>query len=163
MPRFHLVAILSLGLTSVAHAQNVQIQQPVVQQFSVDTTVVVPDRGSAFLGGVSNSATSVPTYGPLPYGTAFGNAVSTSYAETSVYIHDFELMDRLVLLEGQRRFAQYFSSPSENVLSSDPRVQYILKSGSGSSRIAKKRVVKKRLDSKNLDRQKALLILKNRR
>ncbi len=163
MLRFNLVVILTLAVVSVTHAQNVQVQQPVVQQFSIDTTVVVPDRGSAFLGGVSKAATSVPTYGPMPYGTAFGSAVSSSYAETSVYIHDFELIDRLVLLEGQRRFAEHRSSPDSTALSTDPRVQYILKNRSVSSRIAKKRVTRNRLESKSFDRQKALFILKNRR
>ena len=163
MLRFHLITILTFGFFSAAHAQNVQVQQPLVQQFSVDTTVVVPDRGTAFLGGVSNAATSVPTYGPLPYGTAFGSEVSSSHAETSVFIHDFELMDRLILQEGQRRFSQYFSSPGNNTISSDPRVRYVLKNRKGNSQTSQERVAKKRLNSKNLNRQKALLILKHRR
>ena len=54
--RLGLAAVLFFGATSSVFAQRVTVQQPVIQVFSVDTVVSVPDRGTAFLGGVSTAS-----------------------------------------------------------------------------------------------------------
>jgi hypothetical protein len=85
-----------------AHAQVVQL--PTFRFFGLSTTVSVPDRGSASLGGVSRSATSrsehgLPILSRVPVaGRTFGNRAiagrtETSGASVSAYIHDFETME----------------------------------------------------------------------
>jgi hypothetical protein len=96
------IALAALFFTSSAHAQVVQL--PTFRFFGLSTTVSVPDRGSAYLGGVSRSAMSrsergVPILSRVPVaGRAFGNRAIASHTETSgasvsAYIHDFEAME----------------------------------------------------------------------
>jgi hypothetical protein len=87
--------------TQTAAAQQI-IQQPVVQQFSTDTVVSVPDRGGAYLGGLGSAGAARREYGPLPWGTAGGRFTSDSSLDVSVYIHDFEAMDAALLAEPTR-------------------------------------------------------------
>jgi hypothetical protein len=86
--------VLSCGRS--VFAQQV-IQQPVVQQFSIDTVVSVPDRGSAYLGGIGSAGAGRRQYGPLPWGTAAGQSTFSSALDVSVYLHDFEAMDAALL------------------------------------------------------------------
>lgn len=90
------IAILSSVIT--LHAQDRAVQQPVVRQFGVGSSVSVPDRGRALLGGVSRGATSTKRFGgPFRSGTNTGREFSNSSVSVSVYIHDFEAMDAALL------------------------------------------------------------------
>ncbi|QDT43419.1 hypothetical protein Pan241w_35190 [Gimesia alba] len=80
-----------------AHAQALRIQQPIVQQFSAGTTLTVPDRGSALIGGFSSGAIRSRQTGPFRRGSNYGHAFQSSSSSVSVYIHDFEAMDRMLL------------------------------------------------------------------
>jgi hypothetical protein len=103
-------ACLLFGVRT-ASAQQI-IQQPVVEQFSADTVVSVPDRGSLYLGGVGSASASRREYGPIPWGTASGRFTSSSDLDVSVYIHDFESMDAALLSEPTRdRDRPTFRSP----------------------------------------------------
>lgn len=84
-------------LAEVAFAQQIAVQQPVIRNFSVGTTVSVPDRGSTFLGGVSAARSGRITTGPFPSGSAFGLERESSFSSVQVYIHDFESMDAELL------------------------------------------------------------------
>lgn len=113
MQRIHLswlgttsIAVVSLLFTGSIQAQVIQL--PTFRFFGLSTTVSVPDRGSAYLGGVSRSAMSrsengVPIVGHVPFaGRAFGNRAiagrtETSGASVSAYIHDFEAMEEELL------------------------------------------------------------------
>ena len=98
----HRLAVLLIGLAWAAPARaQVVVQQPVVDLFSVDTVVSVPDRGSATLGGVRQNASGRSTAGPFRSGTAWGQASAASSASTHVWIHDFEAMDATLLAEGR--------------------------------------------------------------
>ena len=83
-------------LSPAARGQGI-VQQPVVQQFSVDTVVSVPDRGSAFLGGVATGRSGRSVYGPLPLSRSLGFEYGYSRVEVGVFIHDFEAMDAALL------------------------------------------------------------------
>ena len=87
--------ILFVGLQS-AQAQ-IAVQQPVVGVFGVRTTVVVPDRGAALLGGVQSAASSRSQFGPLRTGYSLGLSRQSSTASVHVYIHDFQAMDEELL------------------------------------------------------------------
>jgi len=110
MRRCGWLVAMSVGLTGwfggapLACAQQITLQQPVVEQFGVMTTVSVPDRGRASLGGIKRGASSRIRQGPLPWGTSTGWEYSGSDLSVSVWIHDFEELDRQALewAEGRR-------------------------------------------------------------
>lgn len=104
-----------------ANAQNV-VQQPTFGVFSVGTTVSVPDRGGALLGGVNRAAVGsvergVPGLSNLPYaGRLFKNrAIGSRYAPSTMSVHaqilDFEAMDEALLAEAARRRQVRLASP----------------------------------------------------
>jgi len=87
-----------------AFAQVVQL--PVIHQFSVGTTVVVPDRGTVVLGGVDRYRADSVRLGPLlPLlgQRAWGYEVSRSQAAVTATIIDHEEWDRAVLAEAERQ------------------------------------------------------------
>lgn len=79
-----------------ARAQNITVQQPVIGTFGVNTTVSVPDRGGAYLGGVSQRAAARNSFGPLWSGTSWGEAASAQGASVRVWIHDTPTLDNAV-------------------------------------------------------------------
>ncbi len=92
------LTLLILSSAITLHAQDRVVQQPVIRQMRVGTSVSVPDRGRAFLGGVSQGATSTKRFGgPFRSGTNTGREFSNSSQSVSVYIHDFEAMDAALL------------------------------------------------------------------
>jgi hypothetical protein len=93
-----LIAILLL-VDRTSFAQQV-IQQPVVATTAVNTTVSVPDRGSALLGGVSSAQSGRAQYGPLRSGTNTGISRQATSISTHVYIHDLQAMDEAILNSG---------------------------------------------------------------
>jgi hypothetical protein len=98
MQRYLLATVLgTLTLTARDTFAQQTLQQPVVEQFSTDTVVSVPDRGRMFLGGVGSAGATRREYGPLPWGTASGRFTSSSSLDVGVYIHDFEAMDAALL------------------------------------------------------------------
>lgn len=96
--------MLCIGLCDTsAWSQNLTIQQPVVERFSVDTTVSVPDRGGIYLGGVNRSGSSRKSFGFSRPGTSTGTFSQGSSTSVHVYIHDFEEMDRAALEAADRQ------------------------------------------------------------
>lgn len=94
------LAFVSIGETALSQQT---VQQPVVEQFSADTVVSVPDRGRLFLGGVGSAGATRKEYGPIPWGTASGRYTSSSSLDVGVFIHDFEAMDEFLLSQPARR------------------------------------------------------------
>ena len=96
-----------VGLSAdLAIAQVVQL--PTFQQFSVNTTVSVPDRGAALLGGVNTSRSgsttrSIPMLGRVPVANrlfqnrSFGRDSSSSQAHVRVTIIDHQELDEALL------------------------------------------------------------------
>lgn len=76
---------------------QVVIQQPVVGQTAVGTTVSVPDRGSAVLGGTISGQMGRTQGGPLRSGTSTGAAYQSSSITAHVTIHDMQAMDEALL------------------------------------------------------------------
>jgi hypothetical protein len=87
----------------IASAQNVTVQQPVFRNFSVGTTVSIPDRGGAFIGGVKRAGSSRKSFGPFRSGSSIGLFRDYSAASTHVTIHDLGEMDRRILQQANRR------------------------------------------------------------
>lgn len=107
--------LATLAGFSTVQAQVVRIQQPIVQQFSMGTTVTVPDRGTALLGGISSGRISSRQYGPFRHGSIYGQEFQSSTSSVSVHIHDFEAMDRYLLNSAPRSLRQNaVSDPTEH-------------------------------------------------
>jgi hypothetical protein len=90
-----LLMCIAAGSTSLA--QQTTVQQPVIESFSVGTTVSVPDRGRAFLGGAGSAASSRSAYGPLRSNSNYGSAFQSSNVAVNAWIHDFDELDRQAL------------------------------------------------------------------
>jgi len=102
-----LVAIsVTLSIAGIAQSQVVQL--PTFRRFTVNTTVSVPDRGTAQLGGVTtarsgSTTNSVPILGRLPglnrvfRNRGFGSESSVSRSFVKATIIDLEEMDQAVL------------------------------------------------------------------
>jgi len=93
---------------SEALAQATTVQLPTFSFFSVATTVSVPDRGSALLGGVNRASEGrsdfgVPCLSGLPFlgrgfhSAAVGRQVGAGTMRISAQVHDFEAMERSLL------------------------------------------------------------------
>jgi hypothetical protein len=93
--------IVLLAATPAAWGQVVQL--PSMHNFSVSTSVLVPDRGSAYLGGVGRAHHSRTTSGWSPLGRNTSRAGSV--AGTGVMVHatiiDHAELDALVLEEAR--------------------------------------------------------------
>lgn len=94
-----LTLVLTILVAQTVQAQNIAVQQPVLQDFSVDTTVTVPDRGTALLGSVRSGAAGRTSYGfgPFRNGNSRGYNLSGSSVTSSVSIHDLRAMDEALL------------------------------------------------------------------
>ncbi len=100
MARHHsatLFAILTAGLAMPAAAQQVVVQQPVFQQFAVPTTVLVPDRGGALLGGTGGVGQARSVTGPFPMSRGTASSSGSSSVQVRAYVHDFRAMDQALL------------------------------------------------------------------
>ncbi len=114
--RFVIAVALVAGLWAArtAPAQSITVQQPVVEHFSVGTTVSVPDRGSALLGSISRAGDFSRTFGPLRLGGRSRSLFRDHSGVTAhVWIHDLAEMDRLLLNQSTAGGR----SPAEPVLS----------------------------------------------
>lgn len=107
-----LACILSVGSAQAQVAQVVQL--PTFRSFSVSTTVSVPDRGAAYLGGVSRGAwgsnsrgvpglSQVPGLNRLFTNRSIGSSLSSSHAYATAWIIDHAEMDRMLLDEAAAR------------------------------------------------------------
>lgn len=82
--------------------QPVQVQQPVFGVQGAATTVVVPDRGRALIGGVNRGAASRARYGFAPPNRTLGTELGGSSQSVSVTVHDFAEMDARALAQPTR-------------------------------------------------------------
>lgn len=102
------LVIVCGGTASVAIGQVVQL--PSIETFSYSGTVLVPDSGSAYLGGIRRSASSYSRRGGS---RAFGSALGNSQASVSATIIDHDEIDRQLLGATPQRFAHSRPVPWE--------------------------------------------------
>lgn len=125
-----LLVFFGLGIGVASAQQSTTVQLPTYSFFTTNSTVSVPDRGSAYLGGVSRAASGRNEFGSglLPFrNRSFGTERSASNASVSVYIHDFEAMDEYLLsrptsgrsleplVAGQQPATGRFAAPARDV------------------------------------------------
>jgi len=86
-------AIILIGLLlETAGAQTVQL--PTTHTFSLDTTVMVPDQGGSYSGGIGRFSESSSSRGPLSASSNYGRSARQSNSQTKVSIIDLEELDR---------------------------------------------------------------------
>jgi hypothetical protein len=90
-------AFVLAAWSAATSAQQVVVQQPVFQQFAAPTTVLVPDRGGALLGGVRGGGQAVTVPGPIPMSRAAAASSGSSSVQVRAYVHDFQAMDEALL------------------------------------------------------------------
>ena len=84
-----------------ANAQSVQL--PTFHFFTLNTSVLVPDGGDAFLGGVNRASSGrnergIPGLPGRPFtNTGIGGSTVASGVSVSAQIHDLDAMDRAIL------------------------------------------------------------------
>src|SRR4029079_15189739 len=95
-----LFAAISFPATR-ANAQTVQL--PTFHFFTLNTSVLVPDGGDAFLGGVNRGTSGrnergIPGLPGRPFtNTGIGGSTVASGVSVSAQIHDLDAMDRAIL------------------------------------------------------------------
>lgn len=111
---------MSLGIAEFTWAQapmNINIQQPVVRQFGVQTAVLVPDGGTISLGGINRSAVGsiqvgVPGLGNIPFlgrgfrGGAIGWNQSVHQSSLSVQVISMKELEQQILQQASLRQVQ---------------------------------------------------------
>ena len=95
-----------LAYATTASAQATTVQLPTFSFFTVNTTVLVPDGGSAYMGGIGRAASGstsrgIPGLGGRPFAnTATAGSTSAGGISVSAQIHDMEAMDQALLNQG---------------------------------------------------------------
>ncbi len=120
------ILFIAVGAAVVPRAVAQQaVQLPTFSQFSTSTTVSVPDRGSAFMGGINRSSSGRNSFRSplLPFrpfrNTAIGSEQSAMNMHVSAWIHDFEAMDEYLL--GQPARTVQGGPIGRNFTATDPR------------------------------------------
>ena len=94
-------------MLTVRGATGQTIQLPAFQQRGLQTTVVVPDRGSISLGGFSGARQSrlrfaPPFFGPLAPSRALSGSRGVGNMQMRVWVHDLQAMDAAILTEASQ-------------------------------------------------------------
>jgi hypothetical protein len=98
-----LTLLIVCSLTVSVRAQVVQL--PSMHTFSISTSVLVPDSGRAYLGGINRSShwmsSRAPGWGPLGRNAGRGRAMSATGGTITATIIDNAELDALVLEEAK--------------------------------------------------------------
>jgi len=111
--RFACSLVVLAWTAGLGWAQVTTVQLPTYGRFGVGTAVTVPDRGSVYLGGINRARSGSSEFGtpfvPLR-NRSFGSDRRARGASVSVYIHDFEAMDEMLLGQPAEEFARRATS-----------------------------------------------------
>jgi hypothetical protein len=115
--------LLVTGLGRHVHAQgNVTIQLPSFQQFSINTTISVPDRGGIYAGGASQSwhGSGRRGFPNLPGRRNSVRGASVSGVSVHAYVHPLDELDEATLQAWNHK--KTVPSPNRVTSSSFPTV-----------------------------------------
>jgi hypothetical protein len=99
LPFSSVLACIMMLAQDVSAQQQQVVQQPTLRTFSVNTSVLAPDQGSASLGGLRSSSSQRSQRGPWNSRSPVNNRWSASGASVVVSIIDLKEMDRAILQE----------------------------------------------------------------
>ena len=98
------LAILALlAAASIAAAQTIQL--PSFSSFSVNTTVVVPDGGTAVIGGTGRAYSGANRFNGISRQQAIGVQRQTSTLSVTANVHDPQAADEALLRKARARRA----------------------------------------------------------
>ena len=113
---------LSVALFVGAAAGQTTVQLPTFHVFGASTTVMVPDRGSVYLGGVDRSLAGSSRFSPtlggqLPslHNRGFGRERTAAGLAVSATIIDHQAIDRALLAEADRRRRERAIVPTQKL------------------------------------------------
>lgn len=95
-----LVAALTIGCAAPVAAQVPStVQLPSYSTYGVSTSVSVPDRGRAYLGGIGGARSGSTAFGPAlgPGSRGYGRQTGAGNVDVRVTVHDFDAMDKQLL------------------------------------------------------------------
>jgi hypothetical protein len=96
-----------LAAVVLPRATGQTIQLPAFDRSGIATTLIVPDRGGAILGGIRRIDGSQTLFGPPLLGAFSPRTIRYSRGagsiSTRVWIHDFRALDRALLEQAARR------------------------------------------------------------
>ena len=96
------VAGFDNGTPLVVGQPATTVQLPTFNFFTINTSVLVPDRGSASLGGVGRGSAATRTNGGPGFSNRTGGSVNgTSGMSVGVQVHDLAAMDKALLDEAR--------------------------------------------------------------
>lgn len=102
---------------SSAAAQAVQL--PTFEYTHVNTTVSVPDRGGAYMGGVNRASAGSSTSGTpvLPFrNRSYGQSTTGGGMSVGVYVHDFEAMEAGLMNDTMRSYGSKPAAQSRSMM-----------------------------------------------
>ena len=111
---------LFYAIAGTTSAQQV-VQKPTIGTLSINSSVLVPDQGSAMLGGIGSAGAGQSQRGGLVTNRAFGNRSAWGGASMSATIIDLQEMDRAILQLADR--SQSLSSQTGSEVKSLPSIQ----------------------------------------
>ena len=119
-----LCGVLLVGMFVADFAQAQTIQQPVIGQFGVQTSVMVPDRGGVYLGGVKRAGESSFNSIFSPFGSAVGRFAESTGLSSHVFISDLQEMDALILEAADRPDGIDYLRRIHSGVAFDPNVNF---------------------------------------
>lgn len=109
------VALVAATFASATAATAQVLQLPSFNSFGTDTTVLVPDGGTAVLGGNAAARSGVNQFGGLPPQRSLGSERQSSRASVTAKVHDLNAMDEAL---------QKTPSPARGSASSAARAKF---------------------------------------
>ena len=95
--KFWATFLVGMTLSVPVFGQQIAVQQPILGTTSVSTSVVVPNGGRAYLGGVSSAQSGRSRYGFYQPGSSIGLSRSSNSMSVGVTIIDLREMDEAIL------------------------------------------------------------------
>jgi hypothetical protein len=123
-----LSAVVLVVAPAAAQQPGTAVQLPTYSFFGTGTSVSVPDRGAAYMGGIKRAASGLNEFGtPLLKVPGFRNRAmgmerSSMGTSVGVYIHDFEAMEEALLGGPPSSVAAMTPRPAGSAYALRPRV-----------------------------------------
>jgi hypothetical protein len=101
LPAASLGLILLVAATDLTAQTTVQL--PSTHYFATNSSVIVPDQGQTFIGGINSAASGQNQFGGLPGNRSRSTQGQASGMSVTAFVHDFDAYDQALLAEAARR------------------------------------------------------------
>jgi hypothetical protein len=121
-----MAAVVLTAAPLAAQQPPATVQLPTLHHFALGTSVLVPDRGAAYLGGVGSARFGRNAFGlPLVPGSnrATSRQLGAAGVSVSAWIHDFPAMDEALLQQAAAAREARPDPPGPRIPPDDPLPQ----------------------------------------